>query len=366
MEDEGCSRAEVLSFLSDFRNEDLHYDRILSSMCTIPHPIAIAVHEMFSATNIGDPGLHPGTAKIENMLIHSLGELMHLPDAGGYSTSGGTESNLQAIRIAKKMKPDVKEPNIVIPASAHFSFDKICDILDLEMRVVPYGVNYTVDTEKMAEMVDWSTIAVVAVAGTTEYGMIDDISAVARIAEKQGCFCHVDAAFGGFVIPFLENPPLFDFAVPGVDSISLDPHKMGLATIPCGSLLLRDSKVLNCLSVDTPYLTMKKQCTLVGTRSGADVAGAYAVMKHLGREGFRAMIAECMENTRRLVVGMEACDYLRVVDPIMNVAVFTGEIIPAGWKVSYTRDNHLRFVVMPHVTRDLIECFLADVAAMRA
>lgn len=361
MEDTGCSREEVLSFLAGCRAEDLHHDHILSSMCTIPHPIAVAVHEMFSATNLGDPGLFPGTARVEDLLVRALGDLMHLPSAGGYATSGGTESNLQAIRIAKKRKP-VSSPNIVVPASAHFSFDKTCDILGLEMRVAPYGKNYTVDTAAMAEMVDKNTIAVAAVAGTTEYGMVDDVRAVARIAREHDCFCHVDAAFGGLVIPFLPVPVPFDFAVFGVDSISLDPHKMGLSTIPCGCLLLRESEMLGCLNVDTPYLTVKKQCTLAGTRPGADVAGAYAVIRYLGREGFRAMVAGCMENTRRLVAGMEACGFARVVDPVMNVATFTGGEAPAGWKVSHTRDGHLRFVVMPHVTRDVIEQFLATVA----
>ena len=317
---------------------------------------------MFSATNLSDPSLYPGTTKVEDLLIHSLGDLMHCPSAGGYATAGGTESNLQAIRIAKKQKPKVMHPNIVVPASAHFSFDKTCDMLGLEMRVVPYGRNYTVDTEKMAEMVDSNTIAVAAVAGTTEYGMVDDVRAVAKIAEEEGCFCHVDAAFGGLVIPFLERPVPFDFAVAGVDSISLDPHKMGLSTIPCGCLLLREPEMLGCLNVDTPYLTVKKQCTLVGTRPGADVAGAYAVLMHLGREGFRSMVAGCMENTRRLVAGMEACGYCRAVDPVMNVAAFSGGDAPAGWKVSHTRAGHLRFVIMPHVTRDVIERFLADVA----
>ena len=52
MEDKGCSREEVLSFLAGLRAEDVHHDHILSSMCTIPHPIAVAVHEMFSATNL--------------------------------------------------------------------------------------------------------------------------------------------------------------------------------------------------------------------------------------------------------------------------------------------------------------------------
>ncbi|MDR3102754.1 MAG: tyrosine decarboxylase MfnA [Methanocalculaceae archaeon] len=363
MEEKGCNREEAISFLAGLRAEDVHPNQILSSMCTIPHPIAVAVHEMFSATNLGDPGLFPGTLKVEELLIRSIGELMHLASAGGYSTSGGTESNLQAIRIAKKLKPEVEQPNIVVPESVHFSFDKTCDMLGLAMRTVPYGKNYTVDAEKMAERIDKNTIAVVAVAGTTEYGMVDDVPAVAEIACESGCFCHVDAAFGGFVIPFLPDPAPFDFAVPGVDSISLDPHKMGLATIPCGCLLLRDPDVVSCLNVDTPYLTVKKQYTLAGTRPGADVAGAYAVIKHLGREGFRSMVAGCMENTRKLVAGMEACGFIRVVNPIMNVAAFTGGNAPAGWTVSHTRAGHLRIVVMPHVTRDVIEAFLADAAS---
>ena len=362
MEEKGCKREEVLSFLSGYRAEDLHHDHILSSMCTIPHEIAVSVHELFSGTNLGDPGLFPGTTKIEDLLVHSLGELMHHPGAGGYATSGGTESNLQAIRIAKKLKPEIKNPNIVVPASAHFSFDKTCDMLGLEMRTVPYGKNYTVDCDKMAEMVDKNTISVSAIAGTTEYGMIDDVERIAKIALENDLFFHVDAAFGGMVIPFLPNPVPFDFNVPGVSSISLDPHKMGMSTIPCGCLLLREPELFGTLNVDTPYLTVKKECTLAGTRPGADVAGAYAVIKLLGRDGFRAVVAGCMENTRRLVDGMEAFGYTRAVDPVMNVATFNPGPVPKGWIVSHTRAGHLRFVVMPHVTRDVIENFLADVA----
>ena len=362
MEEKGCKREEVISLLSGYRSEDLHHDHILSSMCTIPHEIAVSVHEMFSGTNLGDPGLFPGTTQIEDRLVHSLGELMHHPKAGGYATSGGTESNLQAIRIAKKLKPGIINPNIVVPASAHFSFDKTCDMLGLEMRTVPYGKNYTVDCDKMAEMIDKNTIAVAGIAGTTEYGMIDDIERIGRIALENDLFFHVDAAFGGMVIPFLPNPAPFDFDVPGVSSISLDPHKMGMSTIPCGCLLLHDPKQFGTLNVDTPYLTVKKECTLAGTRPGADVAGAYAVIKLLGREGFRAVVAGCMENTRRLIEGMEAFGYVRAVDPVMNVATFGDGSVPKGWVVSHTRFGHLRFVVMPHVTRDVVENFLADVA----
>ncbi|MDO5844672.1 MAG: pyridoxal-dependent decarboxylase, partial [Methanocorpusculum sp.] len=190
------------------------------------------------------------------------------------------------------------------------------------------------------------------------------IPAVAKIALENDTYCHVDAAFGGFVIPFLKNPAPFDFAVEGVSAISLDPHKMGMSSIPCGCLLLSEPEHFGCLNVDTPYLTVKKECTLAGTRPGADVAGAYAVIKLLGREGFQAVVDGCMENTRRLVDGMEAFGYKKILEPVMNVAAFTAGKIPEGWKVSHTRAGHLRFVIMPHVTRDVIENFLSDVSKL--
>ena len=128
MREHGCPEEDLFSFLSSKRREDLGYRNILSSMCTPPHPVAARTHAMFLETNLGDPGLFPGTASLEELLVQRLGALMHHPGAGGYATSGGTESNIQAFRIAKKQKP-VTSPNVVVPASSHFSFQKACDIL---------------------------------------------------------------------------------------------------------------------------------------------------------------------------------------------------------------------------------------------
>ena len=365
MDDKGLTREEVLAHLSGFRAKDTPFNHILSTMCAFPHEIVHDVHTMFAPTNLGDPGLYPGTAEIEKRFIQELGELLHSNTAGGYATSGGTESNLQAIRIAKKCKK-VENPNIVVPASAHFSFEKTCDVLSIEMRVAPYSEGkYTVDTDKMAELTDKNTIAVCAVAGTTEYGVIDDVEAIAKIAREHDTFCHVDAAFGGFVIPFLKQPIPFDFAINGVTSISLDPHKMGGSSIPCGCLLLKDPEEFSVLSVETPYLTVKSEFTLSGTRPGADVAGAYAILKLLGKEGFRDIVAGCMENTRRLVDGMEAFGYHRAITPVLNLATFENGDLPKGWKISHTRNNHLRFVMMPHVTRDVVEEFLIAVSELQ-
>jgi tyrosine decarboxylase/aspartate 1-decarboxylase len=368
MLNKGLSEEELFTFLASRKSEDLDYDVILSSMCTAPHPIAVRAHCMFMETNLGDPGLFPGTMSLEQLLISRFGTLFHCPGAGGYATSGGTESNIQALRLAKVHRSDSISPNIIVPDSAHFSFKKACDILGLEMRRIPLTKDFRMDADLAAGQVDTNTIALVGVAGTTEYGMADPITALGKIACQHDVFFQVDAAFGGMVIPFLDNPVPFDFAVPGVTSIAVDPHKMGMSTIPCGCLLTREPDLLRSLNIDTPYLTVKQEYTLAGTRPGAPVAGALAVMDYLGMDGMRAVVRGCMKNTRRLIAGMETFGIPRAATPDVNVASFvcdSGRIKPP-WKVSWTCRKHLRIVCMPHVHRDRIEAFLKDIGESHA
>jgi tyrosine decarboxylase/aspartate 1-decarboxylase len=362
----GLSEEDLFSFFAQKKEEDLDYNDILSSMCTPPHRVAVKAHCMFMETNLGDPGLFPGTASLEQLLIRRLGTLFHHPAAGGYATSGGTESNIQALRLAKEQKKQVGSPNVVVPESAHFSFKKACDILCLEMRTVPLDNTLKMDAEKAAEIIDRNTICLVGIAGTTEYGLVDPIADLAAIATDRDLFFHVDAAFGGMVIPFLDRTIPFDFSLPGVSTIAVDPHKMGLSTIPCGCLLTREPDILNTLNIDTPYLSVRQEFTLPGTRPGAPVAGALAVLDYLGAEGMRAVVSGCMKNTWRLIDGMETFGIPRAVTPDVNVATFICNDVPGRWKVSWTRRGHLRIVCMPHVHRDRIEAFLVEIGEMYA
>jgi len=365
MLNKGRTEEELFSFLSRKKREDIDHDFILSSMCTLPHPVAVQAHCMFMETNLGDPGLFPGTASLEQLLVERLGTLFHHPAAGGYATSGGTESNIQALRLAKAIK-SVASPNVIVPESAHFSFEKACNILCLEMRTIPPTDDQRMPPDTAAEQIDKNTICIIGVAGTTEYGMVDPIADLAKIAGQHDVFLHVDAAFGGMVIPFLERPKPFDFALPGVTTIAVDPHKMGMSTIPVGCLLTRDPDMLDALNIDTPYLTVKKEFTLAGTRPGAPVAGALAVLDYLGVEGMRAIVSGCMKNMERLIAGMETFGIPRAATPDVNVATFICRGVPEPWKVSWTRQGHLRIVCMPHVHRDRIEAFLQDIGDMNA
>ncbi len=180
---------------------------------------------------------------------------------------------------------------------------------------------------------------------------------------------HVDAAFGAFVIPFLDREYDFDFRLPGVSSMTADPHKMGLSTIPAGGLLFRDPSHLEGLQTRTHYLSIDTQHSLSGTRSGAVVAASYAVMRHLGMEGYRRLIDYCMELTHRLVERSRGFGVEPLVDPVMNVVVLdvgdTATVRQAlakkGWSTSITRDPvGMRLVIMPHISESVIDEFLDD------
>ena len=120
MLNKGRPEEELFTFLAEKKSQDLDHDYILSSMCTIPHSVAVRAHCMFMETNLGDPGLFPGTMALEQLLVRRFGDLFHCPGAGGYATSGGTESNIQALRLAKALRHDAGNPERDHPGLSPF------------------------------------------------------------------------------------------------------------------------------------------------------------------------------------------------------------------------------------------------------
>jgi tyrosine decarboxylase / aspartate 1-decarboxylase len=373
MIEKGLPESEVMRLLEKTRERDYRYDRFFSTMCTQPHPIAVRAHSMFLETNLGDPGLFPGVADMEERVVAMLGELLGCPNACGYVSTGGTESNIQAIRAARN-EAGIKNGNIVVPASAHFSFDKIGDLLSLEVRKAELDRSLRVDLSLVEGLMDERTVALVGIAGTTEFGQVDPIEDLARLAVENGIHLHVDAAFGGFVLPFLKRRFKWDFSLPGVSSITIDPHKMGLSTIPAGGLLFRGPECLSALETETHYLTRARQASLTGTRSGAAAAATYAVMMHLGREGFQKVVDYCMDLTAHLVAGARTISVEPFIEPVMNVvalsvpspATVREELMKLDWHVSMTREPNraLRLILMGHMSQERIDLFLEDLESV--
>ena len=380
MQDKPIDKDVILKELSEIHKLDHDYadGRILGSMCTEAHPFAKEVYCTFLDTNLGDPGLFKGTKFIENQVIKSIGELLSLDNPYGNIVTGGTEANIMAIRAARNHARKYKcivDGEIIIPESAHFSFKKAADMLNLKIVEVELDENYKIDVNSLKEVISDKTVAIVAIAGTTELGLIDPIEEISKIAHENNIYFHVDAAFGGFSIPFLKelghDLPVFDFSLPGVCSITVDPHKMGLAPIPAGGIIFRKEEYLEVMAVDSPYLTVKTQSTIVGTRLGASSAATYAIMKYFGKEGYRKLASNLMENTQFLNEGLKKLGYDVVCEPELNIIAFNHPNIGADelaekleeldWKVSVAKcPKAIRVVLMNHIKKNHLKKLLED------
>ncbi len=369
---EGASKKSVSDKLKQIRKQDQMYDngRILCSMCTKPHPIAQKAYEMFLNSNLGDPGLFPGSVKLEKEVINQLATLLHGKKCSGFIVSGGTEANLMALLAARNMAR-VDQPEVVLPESAHFSFTKICKMLNTKPVYASLDGSFRVDPSSVKKCISKNTVAIVGTAGTAELGVVDPMEKLSRIAKEHNLYFHVDAAFGGLVIPFLANVKIdFDFNLPTVQSITVDPHKMGMAAIPAGGIIFRNNKTLDSIKTETTYLTDRFQYTIAGTRSGGSAASAWAVLNHLGVVGFKKIVGKCMINSKLLADGLVNSGFQLVTEPPLNIVAFRTQntkrlaenLWQKGWFVSYVpRYDCIRLVLMPHVKRRHVLAFLKEV-----
>lgn len=364
-------RDEILKELNDFKKRDYRFSngRILGSMCIQPHPIAREAYITFLETNLGDPELFPGTKQIESNLIQFIKELLHAPKtATGQIVSGGTEGNITAMWIAKKL---TGKKEIILSKSAHFSFQKMASLMDMKLVTVPLTKNYTLDFTKVQNKITKNTAAVLGIAGSTELGTIDPIPELSDICYDENVFFHVDAAFGGYILPFLKelhyDVPDFGFQLKGVSTISIDSHKMGYSAIPLGTLVIRESKWLDQISVDSPYISVRKHAGILGTRSGGPVAAAYAVARYLGMEGYKKVVENCMNTTRYTEEKLAEIGLNLVIKPPMNVLGVklskpkdvAKKLSEYGWRVN-TMDHLscIRIVIMPQITKKIIDDFI--------
>jgi tyrosine decarboxylase/aspartate 1-decarboxylase len=378
---QGLEKEKILRLIDEKLELDHNYDdgSILGSMCTEPLEFGREVYLKYLSKNLGDPGLFQGTANLEKEIVSELGELFGEKNVIGTLTTGGSEANLIAMRIAKKLRSDIKKPEVVAPISAHISFDKAADLLDIKLRKAKLLENYELDLNHYKNLINENTCGVIGVAGTTSLGLIDPIEKIGDLIEGKNIYFHVDAAFGGFVLPFLKylkyDIEPWDFSVKAVSSITADPHKMGLGIIPTGGFLVRNSKILQKTGFEIPYLAGGnfKHFHIVGTRPGGTVISFWAIMKHLGLNGYINIVKRCMEKTHFLSKKIAELSGVRLaVQPKMNVVGITTEngdsickideqLRKKNWMLGKFEDfNLIRVVVMPHVKKEHLNLFIED------
>ncbi len=381
MREDGLNKQEVFKILEKKLERDFSYKSgsILGSMCTEPLNFGVEVYVKYISKNLGDPGLFLGTAALEEELISEIGELFNGKNIIGTFTTGGSEANLIAMRIARKLRPDIIHPEVVVPCTAHISFDKAADLLGIKLRKAKLKENYELDLTHFDSLINKNTCGVVGIAGTTSLGLIDPIEDIGKLIEDKDIFFHIDAAFGGFILPFLKKLnypiPLWDFSVSAVDSITADPHKMGLGIIPSGGFFLKDPSILKKIGFEIPYLAGGnfKHFHIVGTRSGGTVIAFWAILNYLGVNGFLKIVNRCMENTKYLTNQIYEIRGIKLAtNPITNVVGITTEngqsickideeLRKRNWMLGKFEDfNLIRVVLMPHVEKSQIEYFIND------
>jgi sphinganine-1-phosphate aldolase len=339
--EQGRAQDEVLAALNDHRARDLKSDgRAFAFIYDAGEPTRALAREAFASCmsiNGLDPTVYPSARKIENAVVAACLELLHAPEgAVGTATAGGTESVILAVKTARdyarKTRPEITRPKMLLPITAHACFHKGAAYLGVE--IVPYAVDSSMRAsvaDARAKM-DKDVILVVGSAPSYAHGVIDPIAELAALAKENNALMHVDACVGGCVLPFLRDigrpiPP-FDFEVDGVTSISLDLHKYGFAPKGISILLqrrreLRDSQYFACASW-TGYSIVNS--TTLGSKSAAAMGAAYALMHHLGREGYRERAQKMWDATETLISTIDELDGVRLVArPDMNLFAFTTE-----------------------------------------
>ncbi|MFX0099533.1 MAG: tyrosine decarboxylase MfnA [Candidatus Hodarchaeota archaeon] len=382
LSEKGLPESEIIASLKKVvkKDEQYHTGRILGSMCTYPHEFAKKVACMFPEKNLGDPGLFPGTASLEKEVVQMIGDMLGSSRVVGNITTGGSEANIIAMHVAKTIFKK-KNPEVIVPESAHASFHKAADFMGFKLKVLKLNKDYTFDLGDLERKINDNTQAVVGIAGTTALGLVDPIEEMGKIiADKSSdIHFHVDAAFGGFVIPFLKDIghefPKYDFEVKEVTSMTADPHKMGCNLIPSGCFLLRDEFDEKTSCFDIPYLAggSFKHYNIMGTRPGNTVLSCWGLMKLLGREGYRELVKASWENTlyfrERLkdlekFVGVAREPVMNVIGIVSNTSVpitkIDKELRKNRWYIGLFESYDpplMRIVMMPHITRDAIDEF---------
>ena len=358
----GWSATDVFDSLEVMRARDVRWrEGRAFSLAYNAGPDALAVAEeayrRFSGENALSTDAFPSLKQIQAEVVAMAGVwLGATPNSAGFMTSGGTESILMAVKAARDRllaERQIRQPNMVLPTSAHAAFAKAGAYFGVEVRRVAVGPDWRADVSAMRNCVDKNTVLIVGSAPQYPQGVIDDIVGIATIASDAQINCHVDACMGGVTLAYLERlgekiAP-WNLQVPGVSSISVDLHKFGY-TSKGASVIMYASKHLRSYQgfVTSDWLGgMYGSSGVLGTKSGGSMASAWAVMHFLGDDGYLRLtrqareatlqLASIIRNSPELVLRAEPESTLLCFgarDPnSLNVFAVADELSKRGWYV---------------------------------
>ena len=389
MPTKGWSADDVFEGLEAMRTRDVRWrEGRAFSLAYHAGAEALAVAEeayrRFSGENALSTDAFPSLKQIQAEVVAMAGVwLGATPSSAGFMTSGGTESILMAVKAARDRllaERQIRQPNMVMPTSAHAAFAKAGAYFGVEVRRVAVGSDWRADVAAMQSQVDKNTVLIVGSAPQYPQGVVDDIVGIAKIASDAQINCHVDACMGGVTLAYLqrlgENIAPWNLQVPGVSSISVDLHKFGY-TSKGASVIMYASKHLRSFQgfVTDDWLGgVYGSSGVLGTKSGGSMASAWAVMHFLGDDGYLRLtrqareatlqLATVVRNTPELVLRAEPESTLLCFgaqDPsALNVFAVADELSKRGWYVDRQTPPDSLHCTVNAIHHDKIDWFARD------
>jgi sphinganine-1-phosphate aldolase len=326
----GLPQEDIFKILQSYKSEDLDWKsgRVLGYIYDPGkkvHEVINAAYTLYLSENGLDPLSFPSLLRLENEVVRMTANLLDCADdVVGNFTSGGTESLILAVKTARDYsrakKPHIKEPEMVLPITAHASLFKACHYLGIKPVVTRVHDNtFLADVAAMREAITDNTILLIGSAPSYAHGVVDPIPEIAALALENDLLCHVDACVGGIHLSYMRKlgyeVPDFTMNVSGVTSLSVDLHKYGYAAKGASIVLYKDKELrryqIFACSRWTGYTVINPAVT--SSKSGGPMAAAWAVLNYLGDDGYMQIVREVMAATRMLIDGINRIDGVRVL-----------------------------------------------------
>jgi len=352
------------------------------------HEVAEQAARLYLHENALNTKAFPSLGQIQSEVVGWTAGLLHGDDdVAGFLTSGGTESILCGVLAARergRIERGITEPEMVVAESAHAAFHKAAHTFGITLHKTSVLDDWTADIDAMAALCNANTVLVVGSAPQYPQGVQDDIPAIAALAASIGANCHVDACMGGFVLPFAEmlgrEVEPWDFRVEGVTTISADIHKLGYAPKGVSVILhrTRESRAYQTFVFDDWLGGFYASPNMQGTRSGLPMACAWAVMSHLGIDGYVDLTRTTLANADAFRSGVAAIEGIRVLgdgrfhlvamaadpsfEPEIDMFALGDALVAKGWFHDRQGPPDNLHSTISNTNTGVIETYLGDLA----
>ncbi len=311
---------------------------------------------------------------IEREVIQTFAPLYGIPkgEEWGFVTNSGTDGNMHGIYFgAKKLQKETGMlPIVYISKEAHYSSSRLCDVQNLENRMIDYDNLGRMDPDSFRENLDPTRPALIVFAiGSTFMGATDDQASIGKVLEEVkpvGVYKHLDAALFGGYFPFTEYKDIVSMEKQGYDSIAISGHKFFGIDEPCGLFLSRKDVLAAQRAAKVEYLN--NDMPLIScSRSAVAPLKFYWILHHMGYDAFEKEAESMLENTRYLQEKFDEIGYPAWHMPYSNTVFFKR---PPEWiRKKYSLANGFlpeyggelsHIVVMQHVKKNIIDEFIED------